>query len=300
MAIFCFFGNAKFLVEEKIKELNKKRKNLNYNKDFKDFFLNLQKITNKNLFNEEKILVLRNLEKIKNKELLIFISFLKENYQKFDFIFVFDEKPIDFIELLHKNKIKFEIIDPHLFAKPRLKNFILNYAERYNLKLPEKLIDFLQENYSSDIAFLFNDLKKLALLKNLTQEEMLKILHLKVDVFKIQDYFLEKNWPLFIHYFKKFIFEDKSYGKIETLKVLSLLFHSLIKIYLLKTNQTKKIKGNIYYLSRLKEKSKKLSIEDIKKLISAISRTERKFKKHYLDIKEIPEDISLNYLLQTP
>lgn len=299
MAIFCFLGHNQFLIEEKVKDLNKKKFFLVYNRDFKELFLNLQRITNKNLLNEKNIIILRNIEKLKNNELLIFVSFLKNNYKQNDFIFVFGEEPIDFFDELRKNKIKFEIVNLNTRSGDRVENFISEYLKKHNLKLPPKIIEFIRENYGNDLDLLFHDLEKIVILRDLNHNELTQVLHLKADIFKIQDYLLEKKWPLFVHHFKNFIFKDKSYAKIETLKALSLFFHSLVKIYFLKTNQLNKLKGNKYYLLKLKEKSEKLTIEEIKRLIGAIAKTERKLKKFYIDFKEIPEDISLNYLFLT-
>ncbi len=302
MAIFCFLGQGQFFIEEKIKELKKRRLNLIYNKDFKDFFLNLQRFTNKNILDEENVIVIYNLEKLAalsktaENELLTLVSFLKKNSEKHDFILVFKEEPIGFFDFLRKHKVKFELINTN-FSGKNLENVISDYLTKHKLKLPRSIIDLLKENYANDIEFLFRDLEKIVILKDLHPNEMVQLLHLKVNIFKIQDYLLEKNWPHFIHHFKKFILSDKSYNKIETLKALSLFFHSLMKIYFLKTNQIAKIKGNKYYLSKLKEKAKGLTIEDVKKLILAIAKTERKLKKFNLDIKDIPEDISLNYSL---
>ncbi len=302
MAIFCFLGQSQFFIEEKIKELKKRRLNLIYNKDFKDFFLNLQRFTNKNILDEENVIVIYNLEKLSalsktaENELLALVSFLKKNSEKHDFILVFKEEPIGFFDFFRKHKVKFELVNTN-FSGKNLENVISDYLTKHKLKLPPSIIDFLKENYANDIEFLFRDLEKIAILKDIHPNEIIQLLHLKVNIFKIQDYLLEKNWPLFIHHFKKFILSDKSYNKIETLKALSLFFHSLMKIYFLKTNQLAKIKGNKYYLSKLKEKAKGLTIEDVKKLILAIAKTERKLKKFHLDIKDIPEDISLNYSL---
>jgi DNA polymerase III delta subunit len=301
MAIFCFVGQSKFLLEEKIKELKKDKISLSFNKDFKQFFLDLQRLSNRSIFEEKKVIVIYNLDKLvisrsfNDPEVLDFVYFLKNNYLKNDFILVFQEKPIEFFDFLHKNKIKFEIIDGSLPNK-NLEKFIIDYFKKYNLKVSSTIINFLKENYSNDPELLFRDLQKIVALKEINSSEIIQILHLNVNIFKIQDYLLAKNWPLFIHHFKRFIFKDKSYNKTETLKALSLFFHSLVKIYLLKTGKTSKLKGNRYYLYQLKEKSENLTIEEIKKLINALAKSERKLKKFYLDIKELPEDISLNYL----
>jgi hypothetical protein len=52
-------------------------------------------------------------------------------------------------------------------------------------------------------------------------------------------------------------------------------------------------------LQKLKEKAENLTLEEIKLLISALAKTDKKFKKFYLNVREIPEDISLNYLMSS-
>lgn len=301
MALFCFVGQYKFLIEEKVKELKKNKITLSYNKDFKQFFFDLQKLSNQSIFDDKKVIVIYGLDNLvfsrslNSQEILTFVEFLKNNYLKNDFILVFQEKPIEFFDILYKNKIKFETINGILTTKS-LEKFIIDYFKKYNFQISPTIVNFLKENYNSDPEFLFRDLQKIVALGKLDYDLISQILHLNSNIFKIQDYLLAKNWPLFIHHFKKFILTDKSYNKIETLKALSLFFHSLVKIYLLKINKSSRFKGNQYYLYQLRKKGENLTVEEIKKLIVTLAKTERKLKKFYLDIKEIPEDISLNYL----
>jgi DNA polymerase III delta subunit len=296
MAIYVLIGQNQSLIERKINELSSQNISLNYNNNFREFFLELQKITNQFLWSKKKDVILKNLDKLKNNEILVLIEFFKNSQN--NFILIFPQEPTDFLDKLRKNKIKFKIFHLQPPQKRYLEEFIKNYALERKIKLSPEMIKFLKENYQENIDLLLADLDKISFLtKNPTLDDLKQILRFQTNVFKIQDYFLDRNWPLFIHHFKKFILEDKSKDKVETLKALSLLLHSLLIIYFLKTGQTEKIKANPYYLKRLKEKAKNLSLEEIKLLISALSKTDRKFKKFYLNIREIPEDISLNYLM---
>jgi len=298
MAIHLLIGQNRSLIERKIQELSSQNISLNYNNNFREFFLELQKITNQFLWSKKNDVVLKNLDKLKNNELSVLIEFLKNSQN--DFILIFHQEPTEFLDKLRKNKIKFKIFHLQPPAKKYLEEFIKNYALERKIRLSPEMIKFLKENYQENFDLLLADLDKISFLtKNPTLDDLKQILRFQTNVFKIQDYFLEKNWPLFIHHFKKFILEDKSKDKVETLKALSLLFHSLLIIYFLKTGETEKIKANPYYLQKLKEKAKNLSLEEIKLLISALAKTDRKFKKYYLNIREIPEDISLNYLFNT-
>jgi len=296
MAIYVLVGQNRSLIERKISELSSQYISLNYNNNFREFFLELQKITNQFLWSKKKDIVLKNLDELKNNEILALIEFLKNSQN--NFILIFPQEPTDFLDKLRKNKIKFKIFHLQPPQKRYLEEFIKNYTLERKIKLSPEMIKFLKENYQENLDLLLADLDKISFLtKNPTLEDLKQILRFQTNVFKIQDYFLDRNWPLFIHHFKKFILEDKSKDKVETLKALSLLLHSLLIIYFLKTDQTEKIKANPYYLQKLKEKAKNLSLEEIKLLISALAKTDRKFKKFYLNVREIPEDISLNYLM---
>jgi DNA polymerase III delta subunit len=300
MAIYVLIGQNQSLIARKINELSSQNISLNYNNNFREFFLELQKITNQFLWSKKKDIILKNLDELKNNEILAFTEFLKNSQN--NFILIFSQEPTDFLDKLRKNKIKFKIFHLQPPQKRYLEEFIKNYALERKVSLPQNIIKILKENYQDNFDLLLNDLEKIIILSknNLNSknfQQILQILHFQTDAFKIQDFFLDKNWPLFIHHFKKFILADKSKDKKETLKILSLLLHSLLIIYFLKTNQTEKIKAKPYYLQKLKEKAKNLSLEEIKLLISALAKTDKKFKKFYLNIREIPEDISLNYLM---
>jgi DNA polymerase III delta subunit len=292
--INILIGENSFLIDKKIKNLTSDYTLLIYN-TFSDFFYQLQKLTNNNIWGSKKDLVIKNLDKIKKEDLKILIDFLKQKFDQ-NFILIFNKEPLDFINLLRKNKIKFKIINIKQPQKREIEDFIKDFVSEKGLILNQKIIQFLKENYEDNIELLINDLEKLSLLtKNPTLEDIKNIIHFQTNVFKIQDYFLDKNWPLFIHNFKKFIFELKD--KNEIFGILSLLFNSLFKIYLIKKGKIKEIEGNSFYLSKLQNKAKNLSFLDIKFMIEALAKTDKKLKKFYINFKEIPEDIVLNYSL---
>jgi len=295
MAIYILIGQNSFLIERKINELSSQNISLSYSNNFREFFFELQKITNQFLWSKKNDVILKNLNKLKNSDILTLIEFLKNSQN--NFILVFLQEPTDFLDKLRKFNIKFKIFNLQPPAKRNLEEFIRNYALERKIKLSQEIIKFLKENYQENFDFLLADLDKISFLtKNPTLNDFKQILRFQTNVFKIQDYFLDRNWPLFIHHFKKFILEDKSKDNAETLKAISLLFHSLLKIYLIKTEKINKIKASDYYLQKLKLKAQNLNIEEIKSLISALAKTDKKFKKFYLSIRDIPEDISLNYL----
>ncbi len=294
--IFCLIGQNYFLIEAKIKEITNKAKRLSFNKDIKEFFFELEKESNQKLIGQNNDLIIKNIEKLKNNEQIRLISYLRE--LKIKIIFIFSSEPTEFFSLLRKNKIKFEIINISEPRKNDLENFIKEFLRKRGLKLSQEILEFLKENYADNFDLLFRDLEKISYLDqdNLNKEDLTQLISFHPNIFKIQNLFFEKNWPNFIHSFKKLILEDKSKNSFEALNVLSFLFSSLLKVYLMKNYPGAKIEGHYYYLAKLKEKVNKLDNEELKKLILCLAKTDKKIKKFYLPFQEIPEDIALNYL----
>ena len=333
MSIFLIFGSNNSLIEEKINELSNRYKVLTYNNNFNYFFSELQKITNYFLWDGYYDIILKNIDKLQNNEIDLVLEFIKNS--KNNFILVFSHEPIDFVSKLRKENIKqFKIFALHKPSRKNLEEFLQNYFLKRKIRIKPALIKILQENYKDNFDLLLKDLEKISILLesyNNNDKIILSVLHFQTDAFKIQNYFLERNWPEFIHNFKKFILDknkdkefkdtkkddNKQYSadkndknkKYETfykegnkerkvLQILSFLTNTLLNIYLIKLGKVKKIKAHTYYLQSLKEKSQNLSINEIKLLIAALAKTDRKFKKFYIHPIEIPEDISLNYLLE--
>jgi DNA polymerase III delta subunit len=123
MAIYVLVGQNQSLIERKINELSSQNISLNYNNNFREFFLELQKITNQFLWSKKKDVVLKNLDKLKNNEILVLIEFLKNSQN--NFILIFPQEPTDFLDKLRKNKIKFKIFHLQLPQKRFLEEFIL-------------------------------------------------------------------------------------------------------------------------------------------------------------------------------
>lgn len=294
--IFFLIGKNFILLEEKIKELSKNNNiRISFNKDIKDFFNYLQIYLNPRLTGERFDIIIRNIEKINSSDLKKLILILQNIQQKIFFICV--NEPTELFALLRKSKIRFKIIREDIKNKKNLTNFIFEILKKKNLQLSPQVIDFLIENYSENIDVLINDLNKITNLNEDDFKSNLKyFFSLLPNNFKIHDLFLDRKWIDFIHNFKKFIAEDKSKDKIDTLKLFNFLANSLIRIFLIK--KSKKIKGNFYYLNKLRSKSQNISLEEIKHLIFALAKTEKKLKKYSLKIKDIPEDIYYNYLLK--
>ena len=87
MAIYVLIGQNQSLIERKINELSSQNISLNYNNNFREFFLELQKITNQFLWSKKKDIVLKNLDKLKNNEISALIEFLKNSQNNFILIF---------------------------------------------------------------------------------------------------------------------------------------------------------------------------------------------------------------------
>lgn len=297
MSFYVLISKNIKLLNKKINELTPNYISLRFNDNFRNFILEIQKVSHRQLFGEKQGIVLKGIEKLKGDELRLLIQVIREKGE-FDFIFTFDFEPTDFLFLLRKNKLNPKIFYLQEPSKKNLKEFIEDYFKEKGIKLPKEIIKLLKDNYQDNFDLLMADLEKIALLRNnIKLENLSQILHFKTSVFKIQDFFLDKNWSLFIHHFKKLIFEDRSTDKIETLKIIGLLFNSLVKIYLIKNNKIEKLKVNSFYLQKLKEKAKKLTTQEIKSLIAVLAKTDRKLKKFYISARDIPEDIVFNYLL---
>lgn len=288
MKVILFVGKNSVYLDEEIKKISQKFKTV-FADSSKNFFLEFEKLLNKNLFEGSFDIVIKNIEKLKEQDIKR-VVFLIKNKKNYKFIFVAEKNIDHLIKELKKEKIKKEII--YLDEKLKRRNEVISELLS-SIKLPQNLIDFIKENYKDQIDLLIQDIKKIKSLNN--PEDIKSVISLQANIFKIQDLFLEKKWPIFIHYYKKFILEDKSKNKLESLRILSLLFSSLIKIFLIKMGL--RVEGHQFYIQKLKEKAKSLELKDIKNLIFAIAKTDKKFKKFIINIKEIPEDIYLNYVL---
>lgn len=290
--IFFLVGKSSLLLEEKIKEITNKYKRISVENE-RNFFLELQKNLNQTLWGKKHDLVIYNLEKL-SEEWIKRLFFILKGVKDINIIFIFKKSPDEFLRELSAQKIKYEII---YLEETGGKNYELieGLLRKYSFSFPKNIKDFIKENYGGNIDLLIQDLRRIKALGSKNPEEIKNLLSLQVSIFKIQEAFLGKNWPLFVHYFKKFIFEDSSRNKSESLKIFSLLSNSLIKILFIKKGL--KVEGHYFYLQKLKSYSQKVNFEDIKLLLSALAKTDKKFKKFLINIKELPEDISLNYLL---
>lgn len=297
--LFFIIGDNQFLIEEKIRKISNNYQRLPFINDELVFFNLLERNINQNLFGKSKDLIIQNIEKLKKNSLQKLADLIQENNQ-LKFIFPIKEENPEILEFFKKNKLKFEIINVKTPKTKELEKFIESYIREHQFQLPKEIISFLKDNYQENTSLLIQDLNNILIItknKKITLENVKNLIHLQTNIFKIYDYLLEKKWSAFIHSFKKFISHDKSYNKNETLQALSFFINSLIRIYLLKSKRKIDLKLNPYYLRKLTEKSQQIKTEEIKGLIRALAKTDRKLKKFIIKINDIPEDIVLNYIL---
>ena len=309
--VYLLIGNESFFIEEKIKEISRSisfysfKENKNSEKNLEiinDILRNL----NYRLFSLKEDIALKNLEALKEEKekLLHLIKFSKGI--KFFLIFNDEKKFQEFKILLNKEGVKFKEINLVLRWSNQFKKIIEEELKKLNLKPDSKLVETLYENYKNNFSLFFQDIKKIKLYQDedkIDLEEFKSFLQLTTNEFQIQEAFLSLNFPLFLRRFKKYIYslQSEDYKKrkesIERI-VYNLLFGALLKIYLMKLNKEKiKIEGNPFYIQKLKSFAEKLDYKTIKNLIKAIAFTDKKVKKFYLQYKEIPEEITLNFLL---
>jgi DNA polymerase III delta subunit len=298
MTVFCLTGDSDFLINKKIEEISRSYKVLYYNNNFTIFFSDLQKLSNRSLFAQKEDLVLKNLDKLTKEDFKKIVETIK-NIEGINFIFVFSKENIDFFSCFKKNNIRPYTVPVFSPTEKNLSQFIKDYFKSKQINIPNEIVEILKENYKKNIDLLLIDLERyFALHQEFKTDKIKEFFHFKTNNFKIQELFLERNWPAFIHHFKKFILEDKSRDHFETFALLTLLYRSLIKILFIKQNliKEKRNKYKNFYFKKLVEKSKNLELKEIKLLLSSLAKTDKKLKKFLINIKEIPEDIAFNYL----
>jgi DNA polymerase III delta subunit len=314
--VYLVIGNDNFYIEEKIKEISKniifysfKENNKNNKASEKNLEIinEILKNLNYRLFSFKEDIALRNLEALKDEEKEKLLHLIKiSKGVKFFLIFNDEKKFQEFKILLNKNGIKFKEINLLLKWANQFKKIIEEELQKLKIKPETGFIETLYENYKNNFSLFLQDIKKIKYYKGekeISLEEFKSFLQLTTNEFQIQEAFLSLNFPLFLRRFKKYIYslqsEDYKKRKENVEKIIyNLLFGALLKIYFMKMNKEKsKIEGNPFYLQKLRSFSDKLDYKKIKNLIKALALTDKKIKKFYLQYKEVPEEITLNFLL---
>ncbi len=311
--VYLVIGNELFHIEEKIKEISKNINFYSFKENNKNSGKNLEiiqeilKNLNHRLFSLQEDIVLKNLEALKEEEKEKIIHLIKiSKGVKFFLIFNDEKKFQEFKTLLNKKGVKFEEINLLLRWTNQFKKIIEEELKKLKIKPEPNFIETLYENYKNNFSLFLQDIKKIKYYKGekeISLEEFKSFFQLTTNEFQIQEAFLSLNFPLFLRRFKKYIYslqsEDYKRRKENVEKIISnLLFGALLKIYFMKMNKEKtKTEGNPFYLQKLKSFSEKLDYKTIKNLIKALALTDKKIKKFYLQYKEVPEEITLNFLL---
>ncbi|MEM5875662.1 MAG: hypothetical protein QXX45_03805 [Candidatus Aenigmatarchaeota archaeon] len=283
--IYIFIGEEDYLIEEKLDDLNFKNKVVFSLKD-KELKQKLTQYLNQRLFSTEDIcIVLKDGDKIDLD--IDFLNFIKNK----NVVFIFKQKTEVFLKKLKDLKIphRVEEIPSLSFKKPEdFLGFLIKYTEQHNIHIPTKILSALSEVFLHHPTILLNDLKKLKYYKpngTFTKEEILNLIRWPTDsqIFELVDALLDRKYENFIMRLKREIVIGT---KIES--IIGFLYKTLLRILLIKKikpYQTKLLNTldiKPAYQWKLREYSKKISEEEIKKILQTLSDLDRKYKKFIL------------------
>lgn len=299
--VYIIITKNRKLAEAEINKISKNNTALSISKNNWHLFIdNLQKHLNLNIFDAKKNIIIYNTEPLNEKYVNQLVYLIKDS-KKTIFI-IANNQPLSLENKIKQEKIPYKIINLSNISNSssNLTNYIKQFFNEHKIALTPKLLNFLHENYKNNIDLLINDLEKFNFaIKNNNLDDIDKqianFFTLIPNIFKIQDYFLNLQWTLFIHNFKKII---RTSSNQELLQLLSLIIHSLIKIYILKKDPDYKLNNSYFYVQNLKKKAKYLNDKTLKRMIKALSTTDIKFKKFAISKEEIPEDIIFNLLVE--
>ncbi|GIW65957.1 MAG: hypothetical protein KatS3mg094_476 [Candidatus Parcubacteria bacterium] len=278
--LYILVGKDSFFIKEKIKEISKNNYHLISLKKDKDYLIQIDNLINKRLFDHNPHIVLIDVDKIEMNDYLI------SKFKIGNFILVFSAKSQIFIKKIKSLSIPYQIIE---IEKTNFKNerafyyHLKNYLKNKNIELSDRIIFSLVKIFLNNHALLFNELKKIEFTK-LNQEEFLDIIRWPNEstIFFLTNDLIEKNYSDFILRLKRELHLGSSFNNI-----LSLIYKTLIRIYLLKNVKNLKQENLLglkpYYKEILKKQANKISEGEILKLIKFISEIDRKYKKFLID-----------------
>ncbi len=281
--VYLLIGGDNYFIKEKIKEIaGDNYYSFSLKKD-KDYLLQIESLINQKLFSFPPFIVLFDLDKIEFKD-EIFSKISKGN-----FILIFKTKPQILIKKFIKLGIPYQEIKVENlnFRNERdFKLFLINYLKNKNIYLSEKVINVLAKIFLANPEILLNELKKIEFVK-LNQEEILSLIKWPNDsmIFQLVDDLLDDKYSDFILRLKRELGFGNSLNNI-----LSLIYKTLIRIYLLKkaysVKQENALGLNPYYKEILKRKAQKISEKKINYLIKIVSEIDRKYKKFIINENE--------------
>jgi len=267
-------------------------------------FNEILKKSNQKLFGLKEDLVIKGLENLPSELYPELLELLKVLSSKV-FLALKEEKKFEELKSFLTKKINFEVLDWRIKGHFQVKRIVSEELKKLNIKASPELINVLAENYQTDISSFFQDLKKLELYLyegKINPGDFKNFFQALSSEFKIQESFLELNFPLFVNRFKKYLLSLSSLPyserefKIKNL-LNNLLVGALIKIYLLKSKKENLVEGHPFYLNKLKNYSQKLDFQTIKLLLKTLALIDRKLNKYYLNYRDLAEEIVSTYLL---
>lgn len=294
--IYVLIGEEDYLIEEKLEELGLKDRIVFSLKD-KELKHKISQYLNQRLFadNNDFCVVLKDCDKIDIET--DFLNYFKNKTA----IFIFKQRPELFIKKLKDLKIEYKIEEiPNLSFKKAedFEKFLLEYTKKHSIKLPFSILKTLSQVFLNYPTILLNDFKKLKYYKpdgEFTREEVINLIRWPTDsqVFKLVDALIEKNYSNFIMGIKR---EINIGTKIEF--ILGFLCKTLLRIFLMKKIKPyqRKLLDSLdikpAYQWRLKEYSKKITEDEIKRIIRLLSEIDRKYKKFILKDKDLVYEIA--------
>jgi DNA polymerase III delta subunit len=297
--IHILIGEDNFCIKEKIDELKKGEK-IYISLQEKDYIDNILKYLNNRLIGEKPAIILKNFPK--NSKFNLGDSVL-EALSKNDAIFVLNKKDENLIKKLKNLKIDYKIYEiPKLEFKniKDFEKFIEETIKKYDLKIPKTYIKTFAKIFINQPQILVQELKKISYYKKgreLTKEEIGYLIKWPGDsqIFELANCLLENKYKEFILRLQREI----SLGtKIEN--ILGLLNKTLIRILLLKKAKSFKDEERLGlkygYKKILKQYTRNISEEKIKKIIKILSNIDRRYKKFLIKEEDIIFELAENLI----
>lgn len=284
-----YVSESRVLIEETLlEEFPEELEEVYYRKNFTEFLTELQRKNNTDLFGQKKIIVLRGLEDLKEKEAETLAFYLNNSPNRF--LILSQKEPTLLLQALKKHKVDYQ---KRILAVPKgkeLNRFLFRLLQKYHLKLPPGFLEILQENYREDFDLLVQEVRKLSLTGGSFQkEEILSLLKLQANIFVLFQSLLNKNYLNFLRHFYKYL--QQARRQEEIFKLISFLANSLWRVAIYKTNPKAKLKGNPYYLNELRSLAAKISYTDLQKILASLAKADRKLKRFQIKMEDFPREV---------
>ncbi|WP_029512952.1 DNA polymerase III subunit delta [Mycoplasmopsis iners] len=318
--MYLILGNEKYLIEQKIKEIQKQYpsylfKNLYYESS-NDMEIINQTICNNSLFEEAKIIVINNLpfleKSIAKKDVFAIEQFIQNIVDNQQNILIFTNQNIDKASQLNKNiftetlikQMNSQIFELQKPSQQELINFAIKYVKDNQGDIDYLSAKTLINKINPDLTTIINELNKLMLYnKNITQESIDK-LTIETnfdDPFNFVNSFETNNFEIIWH---RYLEKEKNSVPISVLiSQMSQLFTLCNQIYgyiaIGKNLEqlSSDLKINLFRLKKVNLTLKKLGINKIKHLIMALALLDEEIKSGLVDEKIGFERLLIKYFI---